>query len=103
MNADVLVRADREDVSHKIRENMDDPWETLCYWTVSGKPRRTGPGSMMLFSDGEDVWGTATITEIEDGKIWFKPIRLAKGLVYDVPVDPPTRGFRYITKEMVDE
>lgn len=101
-HADVLVQTEPEDVDHKIRENMDDPYGTLCYWTVSGTPQKTGRGGTMLFSDGTEVWGTATITEVEDGKIWFKPIRKATGLRFDLPIEPPTRGFAYITEEMVE-
>ncbi|MDS0222484.1 hypothetical protein NDI54_14150 [Haloarcula sp. S1AR25-5A] len=56
----------------------------------------------MLFSDGSEIWGTATITEVEDGKIWFTPIRTADGLSFDLPIDPQTRGFPYITEEMVE-
>ncbi|NLV14348.1 hypothetical protein [Haloarcula argentinensis] len=101
-HADVLVQTGPEDVAHKRRENMDNPDEMQCYWTVSGTPRKTGRGGAMLFSDGESVWGTATITEVEDGKIWFRPIRTADGLSFDLPIDPPTRGFAYITEEMVE-
>jgi len=100
--ADVLVQADRDDVRHKIREEMDDPHETICRWTVSGTPRKTGRGGTMLFSDGSEVWGTATITEVEGGKIWFKPIRKATGLRFNLPIEPPTQGFAYITEEMVE-
>jgi len=101
-NADVLVQVDPDDVRHKIRKEMEDPYGTLCYWTVSGTPRKTGRGGTMLFSDGSEVWGTATITEVEGGKIWFKPIRRVTGLRFDLPIEPPTRGFAYITEEMVE-
>lgn len=100
--ADVLVQVAPEDVEHKIRENIGNPYETECYWNVSGTPQQTGRGGTMLFHDGEQVWGIATITEVEEGAIWFKPIRNARGLVFDLPVEPPSRGFQYITEDMVE-
>lgn len=91
---DVLVRAAPDDVTHKLREEMDDPWSTECFWSVSGTPQRTGPGGAMLFHDGEEVWGVATVTRVEEGRIWFKPIRRSPWVV-ETP-DPPTRGFAYV-------
>jgi len=92
---DVLVRADPDELEHKRREMMDDPWGTECYWTVNGTPQRTGRAGAMLFHDGEQVWGVATILRVEKGRIWFKPIRDATALSFEVP-EPPTRGFKYV-------
>jgi len=41
---DVLIRADPDDLQHKRRETMDDPWNAECYWSVNGTPQRTGRG-----------------------------------------------------------
>jgi len=95
---DVLFQADPDELEHKRRGKMDDPWGTECYWTVGGEPQRTGRGGAMLFHDGDQVWGMATILRVEDGKIWFKPIRDATGLRFEVP-DPPTRGYQYVGGE----
>lgn len=93
---DVLVRADPEDddVAHKRRKNMDDPWNVECFWSVSGTPQRTGAGGAMLFHDGKEVWGVATVTRVEEGRIWFKPIRDCPWVV-KTP-EPPVRGFAYV-------
>lgn len=91
---DVLVRAAPEEIEDKRRANIDDPHGTECYWSVSGTPQRTGRGGAMLFHDGDGVWGVATITRVEDGRIWFRPIRDAPWAFE--PVDPPTRGFAYV-------
>lgn len=99
---DVLIQADPEDCEHKRRENMDDPAGVECYWRVSGTPQRTGQGGAVLFSDGSEVWGVAFVTRVEDGRLWFTPIRDATALGISPPVDPPQRGFRYVTEAMTD-
>ena len=93
---DVLIRADPDDLEHKRREKMDDPWGTECYWTVKGTPRKTGRGGAILFHDGDKVWGLAIITRVETGRIWFEPIRESPW-DFDVP-EPPTRGYQYVDK-----
>lgn len=92
---DVLIRADPSELTHKRRQNMENPWGSECYWSVSGTPQRTGRGGAVLFHDGSQVWGIAIVLRVEEGKIWFKPIRDADGLRFDVP-EPPTRGFAYV-------
>lgn len=95
---DVLIRADRSELDHKRREKMEDPRGIECYWSVNGTPQRTGRGGAVLFHDGFEVWGIAIVLRVEEGKIWFKPIRDADGLRFDVP-EPPTRGFAYVGED----
>lgn len=91
MNHDVLIYADRDDVRHKHRENVESGHE--CYWTVSGTPRQTGPGAAILFSDGETVHARAEIVAVEQGRIWFEPVAWVDE---ELPAEPVTRGFKYV-------
>jgi hypothetical protein len=100
---DVLIQADPEKLKHKRREFMDDPYSTICHWRVSGTPQRTGRGGAMLFAHPDRaVWGYATITSVEEGRINHKPIHDMDALIIDIPIDPPNQGFAYITEEMVE-
>lgn len=96
---DVLIRAEPDDVEGKIRENLNDPWSTKCYWTVAGTPQKTGPGRQVFFSDGDEVWGLANITSVDEGAIWFKPIRKLTCLRVNIDAEAPTRGFKYVDRE----
>lgn len=96
---DVIIHASEADLRHKVFDYMDlanneiDPRRSLAYWRVNGTPQRTGPGRTIMFStDGETVDFDAPICTSEEGKIWFDFLRPTS---YEVPVEPPTRGFRY--------
>jgi len=95
----VIIRASEADLRHKVFDYMDlanndiEPRRSLAYWRVNGTPQRTGPGRTIMFStDGETVDFDAPICTTEEGKIWFDFLRPTS---YEVPVEPPTRGFRY--------
>lgn len=96
---DVIIRAPREDLQHKVFDVMDTkrgepyPRRSLAYWTVNGTPRQTGPGRHVLFTeDGETVDYIAPICYVEDGKLWFDFLSPTK---LKAPREPPTRGFAY--------
>jgi len=96
---DVIIRASEADLRHKVFDYMDlanndiEPRRSLAYWRVNRTPQRTGPGRTIMFStDGETVDFDAPICTTEEGKIWFDFLRPTS---YEVPVEPPTRGFRY--------
>lgn len=72
---DVVIGTTETQLEHKYAENVPDGHE--CYWTVSGTPRQTAPGRRVWFTfrPTERVFATAEITRLEDGKLWFTPVR----------------------------
>lgn len=97
---DVIIRASDDDLRHKVFDYTDgrdlggNPRRELAYWRVNGTPQKTGPGRTIMFStDGETVDYYAPICTVEEGRILFDYLTIAPG--YEVPVEPPTRGFRY--------
>lgn len=92
----VLIGATREDCAGKLRAELDDPTGVECYWRVSGAPRQTARGQYVYFEADGDVWGIATVLRVEDGRLWFTPIREIDALAIELPVSAPTRGFRYV-------
>ena len=90
---DVLIRASATKIAHKWATNVPAGHE--CYWTVNGTPRRTEPGRQIWFAcpHTEMIYAGATITKVEDGRIWFTPLRETD---VEPPTEPPTRGFTYI-------
>ncbi len=97
---DVLIQASESDLRHKVFDYCDgtdlgdNPRQSLAYWRVNGTPQRTGPGRAVLFSTtGEMVDYYAPICTVEDGRIWFS---FLSPVQFEVPTDPPTRGFKYV-------
>lgn len=97
---DVIIHASEDALRHKVFDYTDgtdlgdNPRQSLAYWSVSGTPQRTGPGRAILFStDGETVDYYAPICTVEEGKIWFAFLHPTR---FDVPTEPPTRGFKYL-------
>jgi hypothetical protein len=85
---DVLIRASKEKVEHKLEKHDID----YCWWTVSGTPRQCTGGDMIFFSDGERIHAEGKILEINEGEIVFTPL---KEVDKPQPRKPPTRGFTY--------
>lgn len=100
---DVIIRASDEDLRHKVFDYTDgtelgeNPRQDLVYWRVSGTPQKTGPGRTIMFStDGKTVDYYAPICTVEEGRILFDYLTIAPiAPAFDVPVEPPTRGFKY--------
>lgn len=88
---DVLIYTDRTDLEHKLRGEV--PVGHECYWTVNGTPQRTERGQSVLFTDGDRVIARGEITRVEEGRIWFEPLRETDE---DLPAPPTTRGFKYV-------
>lgn len=88
---DVLIYATRDDIEHKLEAHVPDHHH--CYWTVTGTPRQTEPGQSVLFSDGDRVHARGEITDVENGKLWFRPLERVDETP---PTDAPTRGFTYV-------
>lgn len=96
----VIIRAAKDDLEHKVFHIQDCepgepyPRQSLAYWRVSGTPQQTGPGRKIMFSeDGDRVDYHAPICTVEEGKIWFA---FLSPVDYEVPKEPPTRGFTYV-------
>lgn len=89
--ADVLIYAAVDDLEHKMRGEV--PAGEQPFWTVSGTPRQTEPGESVLFTDGDRVVAAAPITNVEEGRIWFEPLRKTDR---ELPAVPVTRGFKYV-------
>jgi len=89
---DVLIQADRETLTHKMKGEV--AVGHVPYWRVSGTPRRTEPGRTVLFSDGERVIARGVIGDVEEGRIVFTPLEETDE---ELPDDPPSRGFKYVT------
>lgn len=97
---DVIIRAPERDLRHKVFDYMDlanndiHPRQSLAYWRVNGTPQRTGPGRVIMFSTGgETVDFFAPICTAEEGRIWFDFLSPTN---FEVPAEPPTRGFKYV-------
>jgi len=92
MSKDVLIRAGANDIAHKWATNVPSGHE--CYWTVNGTPRQTEPGRRIWVVSPTlgDIFAWGEITKLEDGKIWFTPLRETH---VEPPEQPPTRGFTY--------
>ena len=91
MKSDVVIRSTADKLAHKWEGNV--PADHECYWTVSGTPRQTTAGNRIWFVRENHAFATAEITDVEDGRIWFEPLR---SVDMPMPEDAPTRGFRYI-------
>ena len=94
MRNDVLIHTTESSIAHKRRGNV--PSSETPFWTVSGTPRQTEPGCRIWFEADGELIATATITAVEEGAIWFEPLRDAEG---EPPVEPPSRGFTYVDSE----
>ncbi|PCR88613.1 hypothetical protein [Natrinema ejinorense] len=73
MTKDVLIYSSRDDVEHKLAENVPDHHD-YAFWTVSGTPRQTGPGASVLFTDGDRVYARGRIIECAEGELRFEPL-----------------------------
>ena len=87
----VLIQADRRKVKHKMKSEI--PKGRLAFWSVKGKPRETGAGARIMFSDGERVFAESVILDVSKGKIEFDPLNPVNK---PNPVEPPDRGFKYV-------
>lgn len=67
--------------------------DQICWWNVRGKPRQCEKGDKIFFSDGDEVFAEGTILQLNDGEIVFTPLKSAS---MENPVEPPSRGFKYI-------
>lgn len=120
---DILIRAKRERVEHKFKENViadnpdENPDELYCFWTMLRPPKQTLflgsekdiDGNKIMFTDGKNVIGEGTIIEViptkscgsfnkmsddvTPGEIRFTPL---KRVCYPQPKKAPTRGFTYV-------
>jgi hypothetical protein len=95
---DILIRAKRENVEHKFKENViadnpdEDPEELYCYWT--GINPKQKPLGKVMFTDGNTVYGEARILGVTEWNgLEFKPL---KRVDYPQPKKAPTRGFTYV-------
>lgn len=89
---DVLIYADPADVEHKLESEVPDHHD-YCYWTVNGRPRQTGPGASVLFTDGDSVHARGDVLECVDGELRVTPLERVDE---PLPADPVTRGFTYV-------
>jgi len=88
---DVLIQATQSELFHKQPVNLEEDEEV--FWRVSGTPRETEPGRRIWFSYNGSIHAQGTITELEDGRIWFDSAKSTHVPCLD---DAPTRGFTYI-------
>lgn len=88
---DVLVHATEEQIDHKLVENVPD--DHLCYWTVSGTPRKTRHAQRIWFENDGQIVAAGYIDHVETGRIWFHPL---KPVDADLSKEPPSRGFTYL-------
>jgi len=85
----VLIRAKREKVEHKIKENC--PESSYCYWT-GVRPKKQV--DKVLFTDGENVYAEGDVIGVDYiDDIIFRPL---KRVEYPQPKKAPTRGFTYV-------
>ena len=96
---DILIRAKPAAVEHKFADKFPKDEISLCYWTVSGAPKREGIGKI-LFTDGKTVFAEGKyfgISHEDDGKKGIEFFEL-KRVNYPQPKQAPTRGFTYVEK-----
>lgn len=102
---DILIRAKRETVEHKMREVIDkhnsqlelgedDPdWESdFCYWTLSRLPKKKNI-KKVLFTDGKIVFAEGKFLMISSDAVEFDALERVN---YPQPKQAPTRGFTYV-------
>ena len=87
---DVLIRAKRERVEHKLKKNCDED-VNYCYWTGI-YPRKVV--EKVMFTDGTNVYAEGVIVDGDkDEGLCFFPLREVN---YPQPKKAPTRGFTYV-------
>lgn len=90
----ILIRAKREIVKHKMNESAEAG--SICWWTLSVLPKKEIKN--ILFTDGKTVFAEGEYygkSEDDEGKpcIEFSPL---KRVDYPQPKQAPTRGFTYV-------
>ena len=90
---DILIRAKRERVEHKLKKNCDED-VNYCFWTGI-HPKRVV--ETVMFTDGTTVYAEGVIVDgEEDEGLCFLPLREVN---YPQPKKAPTRGFTYVEQE----
>ena len=94
---DILIRAKRERVEHKFKENViadnpdENPDDLYCYWTGIN-PKRDA--KKVMFTDGINVYAEGKIIGVTEWNgLEFYPL---KRVNYPQPKVAPTRGFTYV-------
>jgi len=97
---DILIRAKRERVEHKLEKNLlkeyngSLPEDLYCFWTGI-HPKTLGMDDKVMFTDGTNVYAEGKITDVnEEEGLCFEPL---KEVSYPQPKKAPTRGFTYVS------
>jgi len=95
---DILIRAKKEKVEHKLEKNLrqeygDDLTDVYCYWSGI-HPVKAFNGDKIMFTDGTNVYAEGSIMDVDilEG-LRFNPL---KEVSYPQPKKAPTRGFTYV-------
>jgi hypothetical protein len=87
---DLLVEKSRSWIEERFYENYSG---RFCRLELNEKPGQAGEGDLVLFSDGDRVYGEARIEDVKSGFVRLEPLT---PVVKPNPEEPPGYGFEYV-------
>jgi len=90
---DLLVEKPQPWIEERIYENYSG---RFCRLELNERPGQVGEGNLVLFSDGDRVYGEARIEEVKTDFLRIEPLT---PVVKPNPEEPPGYGFEYVHAE----